>query len=263
MKHSETIGKLAEALSKAQGEMSNAAKDKDNPFFKSSYADLASVWDACRGPLSKNGLCVLQAIDSVDGRLILSTKLVHLSGEYVESTLPVNPVKNDPQGLGSAITYMRRYALSALVGIAPAEDDGEASMGRGKQPQQIQVNPGKQPQQIQANPGKQPQQIQANPIPPRQLPPVPPKIEFKPPMEVPNHRLVEMKRIQELQALLGISNEDLKAEIFKEFQVAGAKEMSLEQLQALVLMMQNDLHARNTTDKEPSLDGQPSFAEFR
>jgi hypothetical protein len=241
MKHSETIGKLAEALSKAQGEMSNAAKDKDNPFFKSSYADLASVWGACREALSKNGLSVSQFVDTVEGKLILTSILLHMSGEWMSSEVSIVPVKNDPQGIGSAITYFRRYCLSALVGIAPAEDDGESAMGRGKQPQQIQ----------------------SKPIPPRQLPPVPPKIEFKPPVEVPNHRLVEMKRIQEFQALLGISNEDLKAEIFREFQVAGAKEMSLEQLQSLVKMLQDDLNSRNSIDKEPVQDGQPSFAEFK
>ncbi len=137
---SPTLGKLAEALAKAQGEMHHAAKDKANPFFKSTYADLASVWDACREPLSKNGLCVIQPLHIDGGKLVLETKLVHSSGEWIMSTLPILPVDNKPQSVGSAITYMRRFALSALVGIAPSEkateadtdddDDGNAASGR-------------------------------------------------------------------------------------------------------------------------------------
>lgn len=126
---SESIGKLAEALAKAQGEMENAAKDKDNPFFKSSYADLASVWDACREPLSKNGLAVTQSLNVLEGRTVLTSLLMHSSGEWISSEMPIVPVKNDPQGIGSAITYFRRFALSALVGVAAAEvdDDGNAA----------------------------------------------------------------------------------------------------------------------------------------
>jgi len=131
---SDSIAKLADALSKAQGEMMHAHKDKENPYFKSSYADLASCWDACRGPLSKNGLSVTQPIQGTPEGLLLLTILMHTSGEWVMSQLPI-PMneKTTPQALGSAITYMRRYALSAIVGIAPAEDDGEGAMGRGKE----------------------------------------------------------------------------------------------------------------------------------
>ncbi len=137
---SETIGALAAALAKAQGEMQNAAKDKDNPFYKSTYADLASIWDACRIPLSKNGLCVAQSLEVIDGKTLLVTELMHTSGEWIDSHMLIQPVKNDPQGMGSAITYGRRFALSALVGIAPAEkpteddcdddDDGNAASGK-------------------------------------------------------------------------------------------------------------------------------------
>lgn len=142
MKQSETISKLSEALAKAQGEMENAAKDKANPFFKSNYADLASVWDACRGPLSKNGLSIVQGVDILDdGKITLTTKLLHMSGEELSSEMIVRPAKNDPQGIGSAITYYRRFSLSAMVGIAPAEkpteddvadddDDGNAASGK-------------------------------------------------------------------------------------------------------------------------------------
>lgn len=140
MPKSETLGKLAEALAKAQSEIQHAHKDKDNPFFKSSYADLASVWDACREPLSKNGLSVVQALEMTEKHLILNSTLMHISGEWISSLVPIVPVKPDPQGYGSAITYMRRFTLAALVGVAPSEkptpdsldddDDGESAMGR-------------------------------------------------------------------------------------------------------------------------------------
>lgn len=140
---SETIGKLAEALAKAQSEMSNAAKDKNNPFFKSKYADLTSVWDACRDPLTKNGLAVTQIIAIYEqGGVILKSVLLHSSGEWVESMMPVVPVKNDPQSMGSAITYARRFALSALVGVAPGDDDdGNEASGRSHEPVRPKMEP--------------------------------------------------------------------------------------------------------------------------
>lgn len=121
-------GKIALALSKAQGEIKGAKKDTTNPFYKSSYADLASVWDACREALSRNELAVAQTTDIVDGQIVLKTVLLHSSGESLTGILPVMiGDKPTAQALGSAITYNRRYALSAMVGIAPEEDDGNAA----------------------------------------------------------------------------------------------------------------------------------------
>lgn len=126
MVRSESIGKLALALSKAQGEIKAAVKDSDNPFFKSKYADLASVWDACRKALSDNELAVVQTTVNGEGCTV-ETTLIHSSGEYVGGVLYLKPVKDDPQGVGSAITYARRYGLAAIVGIAPEDDDGNAA----------------------------------------------------------------------------------------------------------------------------------------
>jgi len=126
---SESIAKLSEALSKAQGKIKGAAKDTANPFFKSKYADLASVWDACRDQLSTHGLSVIQTTeDSPDGATVVTT-LSHSSGEWIRGRLTLKPVKNDPQGVGSAITYARRYALAAIVGVAPEDDDGNVASG--------------------------------------------------------------------------------------------------------------------------------------
>jgi hypothetical protein len=134
MSQSESINELASALSKAQGEMQAAIKDKMNTFYKSSYADLGSVWDAARPVLSKNGLCVMQTTElSATGHILMITTLAHVSGQWVKSCLPLNPTKNDNQGIGASITYLRRYSLSALIGVVwDDDDDGETSVGRGK-----------------------------------------------------------------------------------------------------------------------------------
>jgi hypothetical protein len=130
---SDSIGALAAALAKAQAEIKGAIKDSANPFFKSAYADLSSVWEAARGPLTKNGLAVVQAPTMTPDGLVLRTVLMHSSGEWIAGTMPIKPVKDDPQGMGSATTYVRRYSLAAIAGIAPEDDDGESASGRGEQ----------------------------------------------------------------------------------------------------------------------------------
>lgn len=134
---SQEIGELAKALASAQSEMLAAAKDGINPFFKgpdkpkgSSYATLASVWDACRGPLTKNGLSVSQLPVSNNGTVGVVTTLMHGSGQWMRAVLFAKPDKDTPQALGSAITYVRRYALAAVVGVAPEDDDGNEASGK-------------------------------------------------------------------------------------------------------------------------------------
>ncbi|MFA4871290.1 MAG: ERF family protein [Pedobacter sp.] len=131
MRQSESIKEIATALARAQGQIEGARKDANNPFFHNDYADLSSVWDACRQPLSDNGLSVSQTTDISEGQLVLNTTLLHSSGEWIEGIYPINPIKNDPQGYGSAITYARRYTLSAIVGVAPKDDDGNVASGVG------------------------------------------------------------------------------------------------------------------------------------
>ena len=131
---SEQINELMGALAKAQGEMSGAVKDSNNPFFKSKYADLNSIWNACREPLSKNGLAVTQITTEYEGTIYLETCLGHASGQYIISKMPIR-VKSDGktnelQEMGKALTYLRRYSLAALVGVAPDEDDdGNSAKG--------------------------------------------------------------------------------------------------------------------------------------
>jgi len=128
---SQEIGELAAALALAQGEITGALKDSANPFFKSKYADLASVWDACRASLSKNGLAVIQVASTGDsGAAVVTTTLAHKSGQWMRGSIALLPVKSDPQGMGSAYTYARRYALAAMVGVAQIDDDANAASGK-------------------------------------------------------------------------------------------------------------------------------------
>jgi hypothetical protein len=128
MERSESIKELAIALSKAQGSFNHAKKDTNNPFFKSQYADLASVIDAAKHQLFDNGLSVIQIVDSLEsGDINLITMLLHSSGEYISGNYPIRPLKSDPQSIGSAITYARRYSFSAITGIASDDDDGNAA----------------------------------------------------------------------------------------------------------------------------------------
>lgn len=134
MNKSEHIGELAAALCKAQTNMKSAIKDRANPFFKSSYADLSSVWDACKAQLAANGLAISQHPTTDDhGNIQVETVLIHSSGQWMSSTLAMKPVKNDPQAFGSAITYARRYALAAVVGVVTEDDDGNHASGRNDQ----------------------------------------------------------------------------------------------------------------------------------
>jgi hypothetical protein len=116
------LNQLAAALAKAQGEMKAAVFNKVNPHFKNKYADLAAVLDAVRGPLSKNGLSVTQTMRMNGEGFFLTTMLCHASGQWLSSDYPL-PVNAKPQELGSALTYARRYSLSAITGIAADEDD--------------------------------------------------------------------------------------------------------------------------------------------
>lgn len=128
MQQSETIDALAAALSKAQGEVEGAKKDVVNGHFKNKYADLESVWNACRDALTANGLSIIQAPGLThDGVMHMTTQLSHSSGQWVRGEMSLPLQKVDPQGAGSALTYMRRYALAAFVGVAPEDDDGNAA----------------------------------------------------------------------------------------------------------------------------------------
>ena len=132
MKQSESITDLATALCLAQAEMGGAIKDSNNPFFKSSYADLTSVIKVIKQPFANHGLSFVQLpVTSEGGKGVgVSTMLMHNSGQWIQSEYLLPMDKVTPQGAGSAITYARRYALQSLVGIPAVDDDSEMAMYR-------------------------------------------------------------------------------------------------------------------------------------
>ena len=124
MKTSESINEIATALSKAQGDMTGAKKGTDNTFLKSKYSDLSQVIEAISKPFEGNGLSFVQGAEFEDGRVAVTTRIMHTSGQWIEATTSLPPTKNDAQGYGSAITYAKRYGLQALAGVPSVDDDG-------------------------------------------------------------------------------------------------------------------------------------------
>ena len=125
METSPSISKIATALVKAQGEMSKASKDATNPFFKSKYADLNSIREACIPALNSNGISILQPIIQEGGKNYVRTLLLHESGEFLDSfTEVVCSKQNDAQAFGSALTYARRYGMQSMVNVGSEDDDG-------------------------------------------------------------------------------------------------------------------------------------------
>ncbi len=139
----DNITNLAAALLKAQKAMSSALKDATNPYYKSSYADLKAVIEAIKEPLNSNGIAFLQAVNGDHEFPSIETMLLHESGQYLCSRTPVFCSKpKDPQAFGSGITYSKRYALQAILGLPTKDDDAEAAMGRNdKTPQKTQKKP--------------------------------------------------------------------------------------------------------------------------
>lgn len=128
MDKSESVKELATALAKAQAAIKGAVKDTNNPHFNKKYADLASVVEAIREPLATNGLSYVQIAHDGDASAKIETLILHSSGEWLSSGIVSVPVvKADAQGFGSALTYSRRYSLSAAFGVAPEDDDGNAA----------------------------------------------------------------------------------------------------------------------------------------
>ena len=134
---------ITAALAAAQAEMGKALKQANNPHFRSKYADLGSVSDACLPALNKHGIAVIQpTLDDETGRYV-ETRLIHASGESLSCRVPLIVQKNDMQGYGSAVTYARRYGLMCMAGIAPEDDDGNAAAAAApkEQPRQRREEP--------------------------------------------------------------------------------------------------------------------------
>jgi hypothetical protein len=132
MTKSESIVKISQSLLKAQKNIKSVTKEASNPFFKSKYADLASVINACKEELNSEGITVLQPVDGMN----VETLLLHESGEFISALTPiVCKSANNPQDLGSAITYARRYGLQSMVFLPAVDDDGERATDHSSTPQ--------------------------------------------------------------------------------------------------------------------------------
>jgi hypothetical protein len=128
MLQSESVKNIAAALVKAQAKVEGALKDRSNPAFKSKYADLSSVMDACKDALNGEGIAIVQTHAPAEaGRLRLETRLHHTSGEWIAGLIDMPLAKQDPQGYGSATTYARRYGLASIIGVCPEDDDGNGA----------------------------------------------------------------------------------------------------------------------------------------
>ncbi len=145
MTHSDNIEAIAKAMIVAQGKMEPARKNSTNPAFRSKYADLAAVVDAVMPSLTAAGIAGVQSASSVADESGLTVRVeslfLHESGQWIRADLALRPTKSDPQGVGSAITYGRRYLLLAMAGIAPEDDDGNAASKAAPRPAPAQPAP--------------------------------------------------------------------------------------------------------------------------
>ena len=147
MKMSDSITNLATALAKAQAEIRPAIFDSTNPHFRSKYASLTAVMEACREALSKNQIAVVQGAAVVDGAVAVTTLLLHASGEYISDELTMPFAQATPQQIGSSLSYCRRYSLASLVGITADDDDAEEAMPKpnsGELAKDVKITPAKE-----------------------------------------------------------------------------------------------------------------------
>lgn len=197
---------LATALAKAQAMIKTAAKDASNTHFNSKYADLASVWDAVRAPLTDNGLSVVQEPCGDGEHVGLTTTLMHASGQFMTSTVFALAERKGPQAVGSVITYLRRYALAAVVGVAPDDDDGNA--GEVERPSPPRSAPRPSPMRAANDNGRAPAASSARPAGP---PPAPDDQPAASSSAKPT--LKAMRQYHALREEMGVSEDDARARV--------------------------------------------------
>lgn len=144
MQKSEQINELSAALAKAQAQIENASKTSNNPHFKSKYADLAEVLNTVRPVFAANGIAIVQMPSFAGGIVSVETMLTHASGQWISNVCSTPVSKQDAQGVGSAITYLRRYSLAAFAGVAQEDDDANAAVGHAPKQQKPQAAPAPQ-----------------------------------------------------------------------------------------------------------------------
>jgi len=137
MTTSESVDKIFPAFIKAQAEIGNPKKTKENTFFKAKYAELSDIIDMSKQVLHENGLCLIQSPEGNGQSITVIGRIIHTSGQWIEGAISLTPIKNDPQQAGSAITYARRYQISAMLNIAQEDDDGNKASGKTQEGKEI------------------------------------------------------------------------------------------------------------------------------
>ncbi len=178
MERSENIAEISKAMVQFQANVENVKKGSANPFFKSKYADLGDILAAIRKPLSDAKLAIVQGPEQFEGEAVITTMLVHESGEWFRSKIKIRPKDAGPQALGSVITYARRYALSAMLCIATDEDD-DAEKAEGRAGGKQKAQPKKATQSGKAAPAAAKQEKKKDP-PEKAAPAEPAKPAFSP-----------------------------------------------------------------------------------
>lgn len=221
---SRPVNEVFAALSKAQKEIRGAVKDAANPHFKSRYADLESTWEAVRDPLVANGLCITQLVEEKNGKAYLITTLGHVSGQSISSSIPLICGKQDMQGLGSAITYARRYGLQAILSCPSVDDDGEEAV----KSSQKENRPSTYPHP--SSPGSKPNGEAARPV------SAEPKIA---PEVIDAWKVIEALRVE-----LEIPKEDLKSVLLQEFKITQPKDLTIAQLKRVIVLLEAEKKSR-------------------
>lgn len=218
------LAALALSLSKAQAEIRNVTKDQEAQGAKWSYtyADLASVWDACRGPLSANGLAVIQQPVGDGKRIGVTTTLLHESGQFMTSTLYAMPSDTGPQAIGVVITYLRRYSLMSVAGLAGEDTDAAGVAG----------NPNVDaPANDNAKSAR------------RAAPPRAP--DGPPPPSSSGPTLVSQRKYRRLAEAQGISGDEARARVIKCIgrTVAGLQDLTQPEMDHVIATMEGDANA--------------------
>lgn len=222
---SPAVDKLFAAVSAMQSTLKGAKTNSNNPFFNSSYADLEAVWDAIRAPLALNNLCVIQTLENTETGVMIKTILGHSSGQWISSSLLLKPVKADPQSYGSAISYGRRYSLTAITGVYETDDDANLATHQRSEPAPA-------PQQV---PPASPQPQRINPPQPAQ----PPRQAFTPPAGVRTLSDAQLKRLWAMGKNFAWTDEQIHTVAMAKWQVESLKLLSRLQYDELCNLVQS------------------------
>jgi hypothetical protein len=259
MEKSESITKLSTALSVFQGKMASIGKDSTNPFFRMKYASLTNIWDTIREPLAANGLSVVQGAehDLSEGHIVVETMLMHVSGEFVSTALPIKPVRDEPQGMGSALTYARRYGLSAILGLVTDEDDdAETAQKRTQQTPVTQKAPFPQSASVPAPTAAVAQQGGSGPIESAPTPTatvagasVSPEAITRGTSRPPP---VSMQAIVNMAKTQGYDNNNVSAILMRQFHVSKLQELAVDKRPELLqILTQGRMKVDATNGKLP------------